>query len=293
MGILRLPEIFNPDFSTPKGKPKGPVEVRWDNAATLGMKFCEIFRDHPRDMVAGNIPDSATNGGLIYGVNEPAWDFDDSSSDRLRYGRYLDLEGIENLTIITRARFDDTSADQALVGKVGFGTGWFENGFLLFGDISSGSGTNEIHMYVASAATASRASTADESMNPGVYQDIVGTFEGGVETRIYLNGVEGDNSPVTAVSVADTGTNTEDLDVGSQHSDVGKDLDGAIEYMYIFDNILPPAVWQSIIKNPYQRVVRSAIEMMAPTAEEAAAVAFHLEILEHNRHKNRMPKLGM
>ena len=43
MAILKLPKQYSPDFSSPKVKPVGPVELDWGNPITKGLDFYEAF----------------------------------------------------------------------------------------------------------------------------------------------------------------------------------------------------------------------------------------------------------
>lgn len=256
MTVYTLPKILHPSFTSPRQKPTGDFEIDYSHPLAQGIVFCEVFNAGARDLVTGITPTDANKPTFRYGAHGSEQDYDNDNDERLSYGSFSQIQGATKLSFLSLCKFDDDLTDHGIISKAK-GTNpadWFEEGFILHMDASGPAFTDTLELFVAEGSgDNARVGAGSNSSNVGQYQTVAATFEGGVDLRIYLDGVESGNSPQSAASVLTSGANLADLTVGAGGPANNNPNDGQIVYVYMWaGRVLTIDEIQSLTDDPYQ-----------------------------------------
>lgn len=172
-----------------------------------------------------------------------AWDFD-GTTDYFEFG---DLTATRNLTTFTLAgwiNMDTTTADGALMSKLNSGNdqGWM----IWFDDTGFSSGRTNTFSWVVRETTAGNDDAtiegATNAATVDTWQHVCGTFlaANGSGLRLYVDGIEDANSPVSTNNVAENGDTNQTPWIGAS-PEATRDIDGRLAEVSCWNRILSAA----------------------------------------------------
>ncbi len=217
---------------------------------TLCLPFNELSGDYLFDLT-GNLHHGAVNGTLVW---RDGLTFNGSESNFVSIPILAAfIAGTKNFTIIIETIWGSSSVDEALIDiSDTISSSWYQNSLMLFGDNVGASRNDVVNFLVGNNGTLYRIESAAGVKAAGAKTHIVITFDAPI-MRMYINGIEDANSPITGPSLMDTGL-IDDAWVGKSHAASGsqKPHQGSINYLYIDSRAYSAAeVLQSYVA-PYQ-----------------------------------------
>jgi len=196
----------------------------------LCLPFNDLSGDSLYDLT-GNLRHGAINGSLTW-------------RDGLTFnGNEANFVAVPNMaaffanatefTIITETIWGSSTADETIFDMSDIvGLSWYKNSLILFGDDVGGSGDDIVSLFVGVDATIYRLESAAGVKAAGAKTHIVITYKAPT-IRMYINGIEDANSPVTGPSTIDSGL-IDNAWIGKSHAASGgqKPHQGSINYLY-------------------------------------------------------------
>jgi len=262
--VYPLPKLYHPDFALPNVKPKGPVEIDWDNPITRDLRACFIPDAHGtmREVISGDGPISdtgsvrATQHGLIRA-------YDPTTPDQSEYTvqdayNILSPSGHSIFVIV------DYDALTNYGGLCSCSTTVTSHGWTL--DTGSAPTRKDI-AFLRSNGSGYNQWAGDISGNDisagDTFKRICVTSSDnliGTQPKIYIDGVE--TTSYDNILNTDTGAitvSTSNMFIGARKDDASK-LDGGIHMVCIFDRELSEAEVKELTGTPFQ-ILRPAIPL--------------------------------
>ncbi len=184
--------------------------------------------------VSGNISTTTAPGAIGQSLKF------DGVDDYVDIGDVTTFDNLTQMTISAWVKQDSLTDDDVLIGKIVNSPLW--DGFLLFrDDVGGASGRTDTYKFeVDYQSNNSSIEGATNASQQGVWTHVVGTFAGNSSTglRLYINGVEDANSPVSTVGTLNTSSNSDLVRIGNSNAFAGKEFNGAIDDVRIYNRVL-------------------------------------------------------
>lgn len=201
------------------------------------------------DKMTGNLlPDHSGNAlhGTVLG---PVWiatergialDFDRASGHYVDCGDIGQIDGATELTVEAYVSTDDLSSDQVIVTK----GDWSGTSPILLMRDEAGydSGRTDIFKILVSDGVDEAAiEGATNSCSDNDFHYVVATFRALDVLRLYVDGVEDANSPVSTAAISDIDPSSDALWIGKPHTTANKEWDGPIALIGFYKRVFSPS----------------------------------------------------
>ena len=273
MGNIYIPsrDVSVPELCVPGKKPVGNLKIK--DKYKKGMSLCEIFRGNLVNLADNDIP-TAEPGPSYAGKY---WEFTGSNSE-IDYGAHSELEGATEFTIICKVHSDIDNADQTIVSKLD-SSSWWDNGFMLFRDESGPSHTDTWEIFTSNSSTYERLSSGNSTAAANTWYTLATSYKAQDQLRLWHEGTEVSGSPLSlSGGNANVGANDDELVIGTA-STGAKDLDGGIEFVYVWNRRLPEAEILKICRDPYGELFEPAgpeYLILSSAEEEVSSTYFYV-----------------
>ena len=198
---------------------------------TLCLPFNELSSDYLFDLT-GSLRHGAINGTLVW---RDGLTFNGNEANFVAIPNMAAFfAGATQFTIIIETIWGSSTTDEALMDITELaGNNWYANSLILFGDDVGASRNDCVSFFVGVNTAIYRLESAAGVKAAGTKTHIIITYDAPT-MRMYINGFEDANSPVTGPSAMDTGL-IDDAWIGKSHAGSGsqKPHQGSINYIYI------------------------------------------------------------
>ena len=266
MPVFTLPKSAHPDFALPNVKPKGPVEIDWNESLTKGL-------------VAGTMADPGRNvvdkSSIVHSNTEilPNGNIRFTANDYLEFTP--DLTGASGLTVYGRF-------------KIGAGHTNYGAFFAVDGAHSSGFylGTNEYtsNWQLQGFISSDGFNVSTTGVETGEWVNIGMTFTASGDKIIYVNGLAIGSEATAQTSLA---SHTK-LRIGATTDPLS--FAGDCEYGLFWDRALSPAEVADLDDHPYQ-ILKPAIPLTYFMPAEEAAQYFTFELPKSHHPDFALPNV--
>ena len=200
----------------------------------------------------GNIGTLANNASWTKGRFGSAVVFD-GVSDYVDCGDVNDMDGASELTLVIWVKITNLTKDNTLIAKDAFVD---TPQLLLWRDESgfSSGRTNTFSIKISNGANSATIEGATNASSDTDYHQIAVTYLGGDSAglRLYIDGKEDPNSPVSTASVATLESNSNSLRIGEHISDgIGKGLVGSVDHFALFNRALSTSEIAYLFREPF------------------------------------------
>jgi len=259
----------------PWQKPPMGAGIDWSHPITRRLIGCWVMNENMGTLV-NNLALSVDKIGNVNGAiwNAGMLDFD-GTDDYVDLGPFDIINGLTELSIFTVCSFKKATADEALFCKCINSSTWYDETVLLFGDYQGVSRDNCISWYIAVNSTQYRLEASTDSKKLGVKQTIAATL-GNSMMRLYINGIEDSNSPISGPSSLSTSMNM-NAHLGIVPYDLTKDLGGEMIIFYLWKRELKKEEIEFLHIYPYAFFLWPGLEWWA---SEAAGQIYELSCSE-------------
>ena len=236
--IYQLPKLYHPDFALPGVKPKGPIEIDWDNSITRGMVACVPLQGVPIDLVTGKM---WTVAGATWN-GDHSLEFTNATSDQLTCPDSFDFYGAGGFGVALVYTHIDTASGAFLTMFSLDQSAHNTTAFAQFRD-----NTDTLELFIAGTSKSATGAMAGD----GLTQTHVFAGGQGVGTKNYIYYQDGTELINTTGSVATTNTAMTPA-FGSVDNLGSRALNGQLRFGCIWIRELSPGEAVSLSLNPYQ-----------------------------------------
>jgi len=281
MPVFTLPKSHHPDFALPNVKPKGPVEV------DKGLSNYLLLNKAPWVDLASKVKNSSSALPTQIADNLTF----NGSGNHLDYGSTsLPIDGSSKFTVSVRIKVNDTTADHAIVEKIGSA---FIDGWILFFDIvGNDSVTDVFTLFIGKNPASNQERVQSSGFKTAGWYTITATFDGslaaGSKCRMWVNGVEETNGYTGGTAPTDVNGSGETLYIG-QHSNSSdrRYWDSDMEFVTMDDRVWGDSEILGLHSNYYFEILKPAIPLTYFVPAAAAAGGNEPLFYHHQRMLSR------
>lgn len=163
----------------------------------------------------------------------------DGNDDYVDVGDIAEVDALTSFSTCAWVNNDTMTTDSMIWSKVDNST-W--SGIMLVKDIvgQESGRTNMYKIWIGQNSTAALIEGATNSATTGAWQHVCATYTADSATglRLYINGVEDANSPVSTVGITSIDAGTSVLNIGKYNPGTTSYMDGSIDNIQIYNRVL-------------------------------------------------------
>ena len=218
----------------PNKKPVGRVEIDWSNSLSKGL-VAVYFNGEEHNIVDNKI--TATGGYAVSHVDGKCYRFDDTAGKEIK--PTLSAFSSSEITVLAKTNYIGGNVDHALFDIN-------NQALVLWADRQA---TNSLRPTIYAGGTPLYGTT--DSLNTGKWNIWGATAERGASTsaNIWLNGV----NDATSANIGNADwTGSTNVSIGDLYTSTGKEMDGDLSFIMVWDRVLSDSEIAAHYKDPYQ-----------------------------------------